>query len=191
MLKNFFITAYRNLSNNKGYAFLNISGLALGICCFILIAQYVADELSYDQWNPNASRIYRVDGDIKFGGDEMHLAVSSDPMGPTLKKDYPQVEQYVRFHSGNGNILVKKGDQFISENDITYADSTLLQVFPFKVLAGDAMHPLDGPNKVIISETVARKYFGSMDLLQIIGKNLETNNKNTTLGELKDKITSK
>ncbi len=178
MFKNFCTTAWRNLRNYKSYAILNISGLAIGIACFILIAHYVIDELSYDLWNPYAHRIFRVDGEIKFGGDEMHLAVSSDPMGATLKKDYPQVEEYVRFYASDGGALVKKGDQFIQEDNVCHADSTLLKVFPYFVLAGDALHPLDGPDKVILSESSAIKYFGKTDLHQIIGKTIETDRSN-------------
>lgn len=95
MFKNYFKIAIRNLWKSKGFTLINIAGLAIGLSCFILIALYVVNELGYDRFYPNAERIYRVDADIKFGGNELRLCVSSDPMGATLKKDYPQVEDYV------------------------------------------------------------------------------------------------
>ena len=86
MLRNYFKVAWRNLLKNKGFSIINITGLATGLGCFILIALYVADELSFDRFNKKADRIYRVDSDIIMGGTNLNLAVASDPMGATLKK---------------------------------------------------------------------------------------------------------
>ena len=113
MIKNYLKIAFRNLWNNKGFSAINIIGLAIGLATCLLMLFYVTDELSYDKFNTKADRIYRVDGDIQFGGNHFVLAVAPDPMGPTLKKDFPQVEQYVRFR-GYGGLLVKKGNQNIS-----------------------------------------------------------------------------
>jgi len=178
VLKNYLISAWRNLLKNRVFSTINIVGLAIGIASFILIGNYVLDELSYDRWNPQAENIYRVDADIIMGGSELNLAVSSDPMGATLKKDYPQVKEYVRLYGSSGSKLIKKGDEFINEPRLVHADSTLLRVFPFEVIAGDALHPLDGPNKVILSETGVKKYFGTLPYQDIIGKTLETDDKN-------------
>ncbi len=108
MLRNYFKITFRNLRKNKGYTALNITGLAIGLACFMLIALYVADELSYDRFYADADRIYRINSDIKFGGSELKLAVCSDPMGATLKKDYPQVESYTRIYASEGSKLIKK-----------------------------------------------------------------------------------
>ena len=113
MLKNYLKIAWRNLVKNKAFSGINIAGLATGLACFILIALYVADEVSYDRFHHDAERIFRVNSAIKFGGNDLDLAVSSDPMGYTLKKDYPQVEQYVRFYN-SGSKLIKKGDEKIA-----------------------------------------------------------------------------
>nr|MDQ6890754.1 ABC transporter permease [Bacteroidota bacterium] len=110
MLKNYLKIAFRNLWNNKGFSAINIIGLAVGLATCLLMFFYVTDELSYDKYNEKANRIYRVDGDIKFGGNHFVLAVAPDPMGLVLKNDFPQVEQYVRFR-GYGGLLVKKGNQ--------------------------------------------------------------------------------
>ena len=170
MLKNYFKIAFRNLWKNKGFTAINISGLAIGLACFILIALYVVDELSYDKYNVNADDIYRVDANIKFGGNELKLCVSSDPMGATLKKDYPQVLEYTRIYASEGNKLVKKGNEYIDEEKIAYIDSTFFNVFTLPAIAGDTKTALNEPNTVVISETAAKKYFANADAL---GKTME------------------
>ena len=175
MLKNYLKTAWRNLLKNKAYSLINIGGLAIGIASFILIARYVIDELSYDRWNPDAENIYRINGDFRFGGDEVSLSVVSDPLGETMKNDYPQVEQFTRLYNSNGPKLIKIGNEFVRETSVVHADSTLLDIFPFKILAGDNVSPLHGRDKVLMTETAAKKYFGSMPYDQIIGKTIETN----------------
>src|SRR5688572_28033613 len=122
MFRNYLIVALRNLWKNKGFSAINIFGLAIGLATCLLIILFVLDELSYDRFHKKADRIYRVDSEIKFGGDHFILAVAPDPMGPTLKKDYPQVEQYVRFRN-YGGILVKKGNDYVQEQAVTYVDS--------------------------------------------------------------------
>src|SRR5688572_3732275 len=115
MFRNYFKIAWRNLLKSKAFSALNIVGLAIGLSCFILIMLYVVDEISFDRFHAKAERIYRVDSEIKFGGNEMVLAVNSDPMGATLKRDYPQVEQYTRLFRG-GPKAIKKGEEFIIEH---------------------------------------------------------------------------
>jgi putative ABC transport system permease protein len=178
MIKNYLKIAWRNLVRNKTFSLINIVGLATGLACFILIVLYVADELNYDRYNKKADRIYRVDSDIRFGGTDLKLAVNSDPMGATLKKDYPQVEQYVRFYNSNGSKLVKKDKEFINEPNVTHADSTLFDVFTLPAITGDTKNALNEPNTVVITESTAKKYFGTTD---VVGKTIETNENNSTL----------
>lgn len=170
MLNTYITVAWRNLKKNKSFSIINIAGLAVGLACFILIAAYVWHELSYDKFHEKADRIYRVDALIRFGGADMNLAVSSDPMGPTLKKDYPEVEQYVRIYASSGNRQVKKGENYITENTICYADSTLFDVFTLPALYGNTETALDEPNTVVISETTAKKYFDRTD---VVGQTIE------------------
>ena len=171
MLRNYLKIAWRNLVNNKTFSFINIVGLAIGLACFILIALYVLDELSFDRHNRKADRIYRVNSDIKFGGTDLKLAVCSDPMGATLKKDYPQVEEYVRFYNSSGPKLIKKGNEFINEQNVTHADSTLFKVFTLPAIEGNPATALNEPNTVVITESAAKKYFGTTSA---VGKTLET-----------------
>jgi len=177
MINNYFIIAWRNLLKNKTFSLINIVGLASGLACFILIALYVADELSYDRYNAKANNIYRVNSDLLFGGNNLHLAVTPDPLGEILKKDYPQVEEYVRFYNSNGYRMVKKGHEYIREDNVVHADSTLFNVFTFHFIAGESKTALNEPNTVVITKSVALKYFGTTD---VVGKSIETDeNKNT------------
>jgi putative ABC transport system permease protein len=173
MLRSYFKIAFRNLWKNKGYSAINIFGLAAGIATCLLITLYVLDELSYDQFNKNADRIYRVNADIKFGGSEQKLAVCPDPMAFTMVKDYPEVENAVRFRN-YGPSLIKKGADNIKEERIIYTDSTLFDVFSLPLVAGNPQKALAEPNTVVVTEPIARKYFNSTDVL---GKVLRFDNK--------------
>jgi putative ABC transport system permease protein len=171
MIKNYLMVAWRNLLKNKIYSFLNITGLAVGLASFLLIALYMMDELSYDRYNTHADRIYRINSDIKLGGGELHLPVTSDMMGQLLIKDYPAIEQYTRIYNSNGNKLIKKGNVFIIENRVAHVDSTFFDVFTLPVISGNTHTALNEPNTVVITESTAKKYFGSTEVL---GKTIET-----------------
>ncbi len=172
MLTNYFKIAWRNLIKNKVFSFINITGLAIGLSCFLLIALYVMDEISYDRFYPNASRIYRINSDLRFGGSEMHITQTSDMMGALLKKDYPQIEEYTRLYTSEGSKLIKKGNDYINEPHVANADSTFFTVFSLPAIAGDVKTCLNEPNTVVINESTAHKYFGTNEVL---GKTIETN----------------
>ena len=170
MIKNYFKIAWRNLLKNKTFSLINIAGLAVGFSSFLLIGLYVLDEISFDKFHEKANRIYRINADIRFGGTDLKLAVSCDPMGATLKNEYPQVEQFVRIYASDGPKFIKKEAEYIRENDIVFADSTFFDVFTFPVIAGNAQTALDKPNTIVVSESAARRYFGTVD---VVGKSLE------------------
>lgn len=172
MFKNYLKVALRNLWKNKGFSAINIIGLSVGIAVCLLITLYVIDELSYDKFNTKADRIDRVDGDIQFGGNHFILAVAPDPMGPTLKKDFPQIEQYTRFR-GYGGFLVKKGTENVQEDNVIYADSTLFDVFTLPMIDGDPGTALKDPRSIVITESTARKYFATIS--NVVGKNFIIN----------------
>lgn len=174
MFKNYLKTAGRNLLKNKGYSFINIFGLATGFASCLLILLFVFDELSYDKYNEKADQIYRVDADLKFGGHNFVIAATPDPLGPTLKNEYPQVKQFVRFRS-HGGVLVKKGDQNIQEDRVILTDSTLFDVFTLPMISGDPKTALVHPNSVVITESIAKKYFSGTDLNSLLGKSLTIN----------------
>ncbi|MCK0177668.1 ABC transporter permease [Flavobacteriaceae bacterium S0862] len=182
MIKNYIKIAWRNLLKNKGFTAINIVGLSLGIGCFIVIAMFVSDELSYDQYHENAERIYRINSDIQFGGTDLSMAVSADPMGETLKNDYPEVEEYMRFYASGGSKLIKKGSEYINERLVAHADSTLFNVFTLPAIVGNTKTALNEPNTVVISETAAIRYFGSAE--KAIGEFLDTDDNTRTLYEV-------
>jgi len=163
MFKNYFKVAFRNLWKNKGFTSINIIGLSVGLATCLLILLYVMDELSFDKYNEKAGRIFRVDSDITFGGNHFVAAVTPEPMGATIKRDYPEVETEVRFRN-YGGMLVRKGSQNLQEEKVIYADSTLFDVFTLPMLYGDPKTALVNPNSVVINETTAKKYFNTADV---------------------------
>lgn len=177
MFRNYLKTAWRNLQKNKAFSFINIFGLAIGLSCFLLITIYVLDELSYDKSFKDGDRIYRVESDIKFGGDPLRMPITSDVMGALLKKDYPQVEQYTRIYTFSGAKLIKKGNEYINEFHVGHVDSTFFSVFQLQALAGDLKTALNEPNTAVITESAAKKYFGTANA---VGKVLETSDRNKT-----------
>jgi putative ABC transport system permease protein len=170
MIKNYFTIAWRNLVKNKVYSFINIAGLAIGLSCFLMISLYVVDEMSYDKYNKNAGRIFRINSDIKMGETSMRLTVTSDMMGEVMKRDFPEVEEYARIFNSNGDKLLKKGDEFIYESAVAHVDSTFFSVFTMPVIQGDTRTALNEPNTVVLTEKAALKYFGTTDA---IGKTLQ------------------
>jgi putative ABC transport system permease protein len=178
MLKNYLKIAWRNLVRNKTFSIINIAGLAIGLSCFLLISLYVLDELSFDKFYANADRIYRINAHIRFGGTDLNFPFTSDMMGQMLKKDYPQVEEYARVYNSSGSKLVKKGNDYINEAKVCHVDSTFFRVFQLPVIAGDVKNALNEPNTVVITEKIAKKYFGTTDA---VGKTIETNDNNKTL----------
>ncbi len=171
MIRNYLKIAWRNLVKNKVYSFINITGLAIGLASFLLIALYMMDELSYDRYNDKADRIYRINADIRFGGGDLHLPVTSDMMGQLLKKDYPMIEQYTRIYASSGSKLIKKNKDFITEDYVAHVDSSFFDVFSLPAIAGNTHTALIEPNTVVITESAAKKYFGKTD---VIGKIIET-----------------
>ena len=171
MLKNYFKTAFRNLLRNKFYTLINIIGLAVGLATCFLIILYVLDELSYDKYNVNAKKIYRVNNEIKFGGNYFDMAVSPALLGSTMVRDFPEVQQYTRLR-WYGSFLVKKGNENIQEGRVGFADSTLFDVFTLPVIEGDPKTALVEPHSLVITEKIAKKYFNTTD---VVGKSMLIN----------------
>ncbi len=174
MFKNYLKIALRNLWKNKAFSAINIIGLASGLAVCLLIVLYVVDELSYDKYNVNADRIYRLDADIYFNNTSAIFAVAPDPLGPALVRDYPDIEQMVRLNY-QSTILVKKDNQNVQDNNAVFADSTFFKVFTMQMIAGDPATALKDPSSIVIDETTAKKYFNSTN---VIGKTLTVDNTN-------------
>jgi putative ABC transport system permease protein len=165
--------AIRQLSKNRLFTFLNLAGLAVGLTVALLMGLWALDELRFDRWNERADRIFRINTDIRFGGQESALAVAPAPMGPTFEQDFPMVERACRFRQ-MGFITAKKGEEIIEEGTAnTYVDASFFDIFSVKMLEGDPKTALVEPFTMVISEKIARKYFGSPT--GVVGKTLRIN----------------
>lgn len=170
MLKNLIKTAFRHILKHFGYSFLNIVGLTLGITSAIFLIIYVSDEVSYDRYHEKADRIYRVSSTIKEPDDAFTWIVAQLPFGPQVAHDYPEIEAVVRFIN-MPRALYKYADKEFNEGNFYYVDSTMFDIFSYKVLKGEVKSALLAPKKIILTERIANKYFGKTDP---IGKTLTT-----------------
>ncbi|SFD01914.1 putative ABC transport system permease protein [Chitinophaga sp. CF118] len=184
MFRNYFKIALRNLWNNKVFSAINIFGLAIGLAICLLITLFVADELSYDKYNEKADRIYRINADFLVNGSVFKERTVPAQLGSVLVNDYPQVERSARI-TGIGDMLVKKGNETLIEHNATFADSTLFDVFTLPMIVGNPKTALTLANTMVISESMAKKYFNSTDVL---GKTLQVGNTDTytITGVIKD-----
>jgi putative ABC transport system permease protein len=173
MLSNYLKLALRNLVKYRFYSLINISGLTVGILCFLCIFLYVRDELSYDNYHAAGDRLFRLNFYGKLGDQTAHTANSPAPCGPTFKQSFPETEEMCRLREV-GSFAVRFDNQLFTETDILFADSTLFRVFSFPLKVGNPETALREPKSVVVSETVARKYFGAQDPL---GKALQFDNK--------------
>ncbi len=167
MLQNYFTIALRHLSRNKAYSLINILGLAIGLACFILIATYVLFELSYDNFHEKGDRIVRLTSVGSFGGEVQEFAPTPTAAYPTFTREFPEVETGVRIYdvSGFSPIVVQYKDKLFEESGFLFADSTFFDIFSFKVLRGNPNTLLDDLNTVVVTESMAKKYFGNEDPL--------------------------
>ncbi|GAB3242638.1 ABC transporter permease [Hymenobacter seoulensis] len=164
MLKNYILVAYRNLIRHKGFSFLNIAGLALGLTACLLIGLFVQDELQYDKFVPQGERIYRVySQQTSSAVPEIHSSVS--PMFATvLKQEFPEVEQSMRIlMTGTSLSLLEVGEKKMYVDNGLVADSTFFGVFTLPFKYGSAAQALDAPSSVVLSEEVARNFFGDVN----------------------------
>lgn len=172
MFRNYLTVTLRNLWKHKFYSIINILGLAIGLACFIFILIYVKDELSYDRYHEKADQIYRVNFDGYAFDQDLNFAVVGAQLGPVIEEAYPEVVQYCRFRQ-RGAYSVRYEDQSYREEKWIFADSTLFDVFSFELVKGDPKTALVEPRTVVVTEEIARKYFGDKDP---IGKGLTVNN---------------
>ncbi|MDB5090991.1 MAG: cell division protein FtsX, partial [Mucilaginibacter sp.] len=166
MIRNYLKTAFRSLLKNKGFTFINVLGLALGLATCLLIVFYVIDELSYDHFNTKYERIYRVNTDLKAGNNETSFAITAPPVADALVKEFPEVERSMRIGQGV-NIRFKKDDEVIDEKNAFYCDNAIFDIFTLPLLQGDPKTALKEPNSMVISKKIALKYFNTTD---VVGK---------------------
>ena len=171
MIKNLLLVALRNFRKDKWYSLLNILGLTIGISFSLFLIFYIADELSYDRYNKNADHIYRINTYIQERDKNTDWTLTQLPLGPTIKRDFPEVEEMTRFIPRERTVF-KYGEKNFFETKIYYADSTVFKIFTCNFLEGDPAHALSEPNSIVISKTLADKYFGKNN--PAVGKTLKT-----------------
>ncbi|QHT65809.1 FtsX-like permease family protein [Rhodocytophaga rosea] len=162
MLKNYITIAFRNLLRQKGHTAINIAGLAIGIATCMLIMLFIQDELSYDKFNEKADRIYRINFIGKLNGEDLRFPLAPAPAAQMLKTDYPEVQEATRVRV-SGSPLVTYENNTFKENSFAYVDSNFFQVFTIPFLKGNPKTALNEPNTVVISQELAKKYFGNQE----------------------------
>ncbi|WP_205880604.1 ABC transporter permease, partial [Larkinella terrae] len=166
MLKSYLKIAWRNFRNQRFFSLINLLGLSVGMAACMVIGLYVTFEKSYDNFHTDADRIYRIELDAYQDQGKLawRSATSYPAIVPTMKKDYPEVEDFTRLYDAD-NGVVSFGDRHFRETNFFYADSNALSFFKIGLLKGDPKTALVGTKKVVLSESTARKYFGATDPL--------------------------
>lgn len=170
MLRHYILTTWRNLLRNRLYTLINLLGLALGMTCCLLIALYVQDELAYDRHHERADRIYRVSAEMEMGGNGDHYAMTSMAVGPALTEQYPEVDTFTRFMYSSNRRTVRQGERVFNEERMFLADPQVFEVFTYPMWAGDPATALLKPRSVVLTASLAQKYFGEVPAL---GQRLE------------------
>lgn len=171
MLKNYIVSAWRNMMRSKLYTFINIICLTVGISGAVIMAMYLNHEFSYDSHHLNHERIYRLEGNYMIGGNASHLAITPFPLGPALKLEFSEIETYARLFTLE-DVLVKIDDKEFLEQEFVFTDSTLFDVFTHTFIYGQAQGALSEPNTVVLNRILSEKYFGDVDPT---GRNITAN----------------
>jgi putative ABC transport system permease protein len=168
MIKNYLTIAWRSLTKNKVFSFINIFGLAIGLTCCMLISAYIYQEVTYDTYPVNAKKIYRVGLHLTENAGITDFALVDAAVGQGIKNNIPGVVASTRI-SGRGSVYVKYDDKLFKEEHFSIADSNFLAMFSLPLIQGDGRNALVDPNTVVITSQTAKKYFGSTSA---IGKTL-------------------
>ncbi len=167
MIRNYIKSAFRNIVKNKFYSFLNILGLSIGLTAFIFLYLHINDEMSYDAYHDNASRIHRLESNFTIAGKNEMFAIVPVPMGPALMLEYPEIVAVNRIF-GAGNTLFRNDEKESYEEDFYFTDSTFFQVFTHHMIMGDPEKCLVEPLSIVLTKSIAEKYFGYEDPMGMI-----------------------
>ncbi len=162
MFQSYFKIAGRNLSRYKGFSFINIAGLAIGMACSILIFLFVGDELSYDRIHEKANRIYRIGQKGNIGDRKFNGSTTQAPVARTLVEEFPEVEAATRIQPGINTVITYEEKSFF-ESRYLYVDSSFFNVFTFPLVRGNPKTALSKPYTMVLTESTAKKYFGDED----------------------------
>ncbi len=176
MFRNYLKIALRNIRRHRGYTFINIGGLALGMTCVLLILLYVRHELSYDRYHPDAERIYRVAVKSNFPGRN-DLALTPTALAPALAAELPEIESSIRIYKSR-DWFVRDGENTFKESRVRFTDANIFDIFSIPLVVGNPRTALAEPNCIIISEKTAKKYYRDSDPLNkiIVLTNIQTHN---------------
>ena len=169
LFRNYLLSLVRNALRDKFFTLLNLLGLAVGITAAILIFIYIQDQVSYDKHNENFERIYRLEGDFFISEKQDLTAITQIPLGPTLKDDYPEIVEQARILPRR-DFYFKHNEDSFKEDSIMLADSTLFKIFSVPFIAGDPNTALSEPFAMVVSRSLAQKYFGDWD---VVGESME------------------
>jgi putative ABC transport system permease protein len=166
MLKNYFIICIRNIRKRKFFAAINLLGMTAGITACLLIALYILDEFSYDRFHANADRIYQVGLHNKFGDTDVRSVSICPPMADAMMTEIPEVESTLRMSRWGGKPVFRIGEKAFSEDNVFTTESNFFDFFSFRLISGNSKTVLKEPNSVVLTETIARKYFGDENPLE-------------------------
>ncbi len=177
MLRNYILVAIRNILKQKFYSFINILGLTIGVAATLFIMLYIFDELSYDRFHANIHQMYRVGLIGRLAGQEVHVAATPPPLAQGMVNEVPGVESAIRMWQWE-DIVIRYEDQVYTEDLIFHTDSNFFEFFSFKLIEGDPKTALLEPNSIVLTESMAEKFFGDGEKL---GKILTFSNDNTAM----------
>ena len=159
MLKGYFKTAWRHIVRNKLYSIINILGLSMGIATCFIIMLYVQDELSYDKFNTNSGNIFRIVFKANLGGSAINEASVMPPVAKALKSDFPEVKDATRLMDYGKPRIIYNGNIY-KDDRFAYVDPNFFSIFTLPMIEGNPKVALQQPNCVVITESIAKKYFG-------------------------------
>jgi predicted permease len=162
MFRNYLKIALRNIIRHKGYSVINVAGLAIGMACALLILLWIQDELSYDRFHENADRLHLIALTQKLETGQQTMPTQQAPLGPLLKENIPEISEYARFRE---YLYTLAYDERTFQEEIYFVDPSFLTMFSFPLLQGDLATALDDPHSIVLTETMARKYFGENEPL--------------------------
>lgn len=162
MFGNLFKYSFRALKRQKSYVFINLLGLSVGMACSLIIGLFIFNELSFDQYNLKKDRIYRLILQGKIGGQELKGVWTAAPIGPSMKNEFPEVEDFLRINSWD-EVVLQKDDKYFTENYFIEADSSFFNIFTINLLRGNKDKILNEAHTLVLSESSAKKIFGFAD----------------------------
>ena len=162
MFKNYLLTTLRTIIKHRGFTFINVTGLTIGMACCIMILLFITNELSYDRYHENANQIYRGGIDGRLGDRDFMTYTTAAPFARTMVEEFPEVINATRFLKGS-NKLISYGDSRFIEDGVYYTDSTVFDIFSWEMIKGNPKTALAGPGSIVFTESMALKYFGKED----------------------------